>query len=173
MPEIQRRKTPTVKIGQVRVGWEVPVVVQSMTNTDTADVAATIDAGGSAGPGRLRDRARDGEQRRSRGRGSGDCRGARQARHPRAHRGRLPLQRPPAAEEISRHGEGAGQVPHQSGQCLDRAQGRRQLPHHGGVRGREPEAGAHRRELGLAGPVAADAHDGRKQASPNPCRRAK
>jgi (E)-4-hydroxy-3-methylbut-2-enyl-diphosphate synthase len=43
MPEIQRRKTPTVRIGQVRVGWEVPVVVQSMTNTDTADVAATIE----------------------------------------------------------------------------------------------------------------------------------
>src|SRR5450631_2809360 len=43
MPEIQRRKTGTVKIGQVRVGWEVPVVVQSMTNTDTADIAGTIE----------------------------------------------------------------------------------------------------------------------------------
>ncbi|WP_058185529.1 flavodoxin-dependent (E)-4-hydroxy-3-methylbut-2-enyl-diphosphate synthase [Terracidiphilus gabretensis] len=43
MPEIQRRKTPTVRIGNVRVGWEVPVVVQSMTNTDTADVAGTIE----------------------------------------------------------------------------------------------------------------------------------
>src|ERR1700719_1200458 len=43
MPEIQRRKTPTVRIGQVRVGWEVPVVVQSMTNTDTADVSGTIE----------------------------------------------------------------------------------------------------------------------------------
>src|SRR6202167_367925 len=43
MAEIQRRKTPTVKIGHVRVGWEVPVVVQSMTNTDTADVQGTID----------------------------------------------------------------------------------------------------------------------------------
>src|ERR1035437_6541831 len=43
MPEIQRRKTPTVRIGQVRVGWEVPVVVQSMTNTDTADAASTIE----------------------------------------------------------------------------------------------------------------------------------
>src|SRR5579871_3702963 len=43
MPEIQRRKTPTVRIGHVRVGWEVPVVVQSMTNTDTADVAGTIE----------------------------------------------------------------------------------------------------------------------------------
>jgi (E)-4-hydroxy-3-methylbut-2-enyl-diphosphate synthase len=43
MAEIHRRKTPTVKIGQVRVGWEVPVVVQSMTNTDTADVPGTIE----------------------------------------------------------------------------------------------------------------------------------
>jgi len=43
MPEIQRRKTPTVRIGKVKVGWEVPVVVQSMTNTDTADVASTIE----------------------------------------------------------------------------------------------------------------------------------
>src|SRR5271165_970132 len=43
MAEIQRRKTPTVKIGQVRVGWEVPVVVQSMTNTDTADIPGTIE----------------------------------------------------------------------------------------------------------------------------------
>ena len=42
MPEIQRRKTPTVKIGHVRVGSEAPVVVQSMTNTDTADVESTI-----------------------------------------------------------------------------------------------------------------------------------
>ncbi|HEX3662587.1 MAG TPA: flavodoxin-dependent (E)-4-hydroxy-3-methylbut-2-enyl-diphosphate synthase [Acidobacteriaceae bacterium] len=42
MPETQRRKTVTVKIGQVRVGSEAPVVVQSMTNTDTADAASTI-----------------------------------------------------------------------------------------------------------------------------------
>lgn len=43
MAEIQRRKSVTVKVGSVRVGWEVPVVVQSMTNTDTADVSSTID----------------------------------------------------------------------------------------------------------------------------------
>ena len=42
MPEIQRRKTVTVKVGQVRVGSDAPVVVQSMTNTDTADVPGTI-----------------------------------------------------------------------------------------------------------------------------------
>ena len=42
MPSIQRRKTVTASVGGVRLGSEVPVVVQSMTNTDTADVAATV-----------------------------------------------------------------------------------------------------------------------------------
>ena len=42
MPDIKRRKTPTVLIGNVRVGSDAPVVVQSMTNTDTADVQGTI-----------------------------------------------------------------------------------------------------------------------------------
>jgi (E)-4-hydroxy-3-methylbut-2-enyl-diphosphate synthase len=36
-----RRKTVAVQVGQVRVGGGAPVVVQSMTNTDTADVEAT------------------------------------------------------------------------------------------------------------------------------------
>jgi (E)-4-hydroxy-3-methylbut-2-enyl-diphosphate synthase len=37
-----RRPTPTVVVGSVPVGAAHPVVVQSMTNTDTADVAATV-----------------------------------------------------------------------------------------------------------------------------------
>jgi len=37
-----RHKTVGVKVGQVRVGGGAPVVVQSMTNTDTADIAATV-----------------------------------------------------------------------------------------------------------------------------------
>jgi (E)-4-hydroxy-3-methylbut-2-enyl-diphosphate synthase len=41
MPEIHRRKTVTVRVGQVRVGSDAPVVVQSMTNTDTADIQGT------------------------------------------------------------------------------------------------------------------------------------
>ena len=36
-----RHKTVGVKIGQVQVGAGAPVVVQSMTNTDTADIEAT------------------------------------------------------------------------------------------------------------------------------------
>jgi (E)-4-hydroxy-3-methylbut-2-enyl-diphosphate synthase len=42
MPTIQRRKTVTCSIGGVKVGSDAPVVVQSMTNTDTADVASTV-----------------------------------------------------------------------------------------------------------------------------------
>jgi (E)-4-hydroxy-3-methylbut-2-enyl-diphosphate synthase len=36
-----RRTTPTVMVGSVPVGSDHPVVIQSMTNTDTADAAAT------------------------------------------------------------------------------------------------------------------------------------
>ena len=43
MASIQRRKTVTCTIGKVRVGSDAPVVVQSMTNTDTADVASTVE----------------------------------------------------------------------------------------------------------------------------------
>src|SRR5262249_7168130 len=38
----KRRKTVTVDVGGVKVGSERPIVVQSMTNTDTADVAGTV-----------------------------------------------------------------------------------------------------------------------------------
>ena len=42
MADIQRRKTVTASIGGVRVGSDAPIMVQSMTNTDTADVFGTI-----------------------------------------------------------------------------------------------------------------------------------
>jgi (E)-4-hydroxy-3-methylbut-2-enyl-diphosphate synthase len=42
MPPTIRRSTVTVRIGGVPVGSGYPIVVQSMTNTDTADVAATV-----------------------------------------------------------------------------------------------------------------------------------
>jgi len=37
-----RRKTVSVKIGDVTIGGGAPIVVQSMTNTDTADVKSTV-----------------------------------------------------------------------------------------------------------------------------------
>src|SRR5262252_2807599 len=42
MANIQRRKTVTAHVGGVRVGSDAPIVVQSMTNTDTADIPATV-----------------------------------------------------------------------------------------------------------------------------------
>src|SRR5271169_929541 len=37
-----RKKTYGVKVGHVQVGGGAPIVVQSMTNTDTADVESTL-----------------------------------------------------------------------------------------------------------------------------------
>ncbi len=42
MPAIHRRKSVTVNVGGIRVGSSAPVVVQSMTNTDTADVESSV-----------------------------------------------------------------------------------------------------------------------------------
>jgi (E)-4-hydroxy-3-methylbut-2-enyl-diphosphate synthase len=42
MNSVPRRHSVQVAIGPVRVGGAAPIVVQSMTNTDTADVAATV-----------------------------------------------------------------------------------------------------------------------------------
>jgi (E)-4-hydroxy-3-methylbut-2-enyl-diphosphate synthase len=39
---IERRRSIPVRIGSVTVGGSAPVIVQSMTNTDTADVASTV-----------------------------------------------------------------------------------------------------------------------------------
>ena len=42
MAIINRRSTVISQVGNVRIGAGCPIVVQSMTNTDTADVAATV-----------------------------------------------------------------------------------------------------------------------------------
>ena len=42
MANIQRRETVTALVGGVRVGSDAPIVVQSMTNTDTADIPSTV-----------------------------------------------------------------------------------------------------------------------------------
>ncbi|MGZ4815803.1 MAG: flavodoxin-dependent (E)-4-hydroxy-3-methylbut-2-enyl-diphosphate synthase, partial [Terriglobales bacterium] len=42
MAEIRRRNSVCCTIGNVRVGGDAPVMVQSMTNTDTADVLSTV-----------------------------------------------------------------------------------------------------------------------------------
>ncbi len=42
MAQIARRKSVAVNVGGVKVGGANPIVVQSMTNTDTADVTSTV-----------------------------------------------------------------------------------------------------------------------------------
>jgi len=42
MPPLTRRQTVTAHVGGIPVGSGHPIVVQSMTNTDTADVAGTV-----------------------------------------------------------------------------------------------------------------------------------
>ena len=37
-----RRKTPTVRIGRMCIGGDHPIAIQSMTNTDTKNIAATV-----------------------------------------------------------------------------------------------------------------------------------
>ncbi len=40
---IERHRTQRVRVGKLMLGGDNPIVVQSMTNTDTADVAATLE----------------------------------------------------------------------------------------------------------------------------------
>ena len=61
-----RRKSIAVNVGSVKVGGSNPIVVQSMTNTDTADVAVDRQPGDGAGQRRLRAGARHRQHRRSR-----------------------------------------------------------------------------------------------------------
>ena len=41
-PPITRRRSRLALVGGVQIGGGAPIVVQSMTNTDTADIAATV-----------------------------------------------------------------------------------------------------------------------------------
>ena len=66
----ERRRTVTVDVGGVLVGSARPVVVQSMTNTDTADVAGTIAQVRALA--RRRQRAGPGDRQQRRG-GRGRC----------------------------------------------------------------------------------------------------
>ncbi|HCE22774.1 MAG TPA: 4-hydroxy-3-methylbut-2-en-1-yl diphosphate synthase, partial [Hyphomonas sp.] len=39
---IERRKSRQIRVGNVLVGGDAPIAVQTMTNTPTEDVAATL-----------------------------------------------------------------------------------------------------------------------------------
>ena len=53
MESSARRRSIPVDIGGVIVGGPAPIVVQSMTNTDTADIEFNRDPGRGACPRRL------------------------------------------------------------------------------------------------------------------------
>jgi (E)-4-hydroxy-3-methylbut-2-enyl-diphosphate synthase len=40
--QIQRRRSRQIRVGRVAIGGDAPIAVQTMTNTDTEDVAATV-----------------------------------------------------------------------------------------------------------------------------------
>ena len=39
---IERRRSRQIKVGNVAIGGDAPISVQTMTNTDTTDVKATL-----------------------------------------------------------------------------------------------------------------------------------
>ena len=141
-------------------GPKSPVVVQSMTNTDTADVEGTVQqvaALAAAGSELVRVTVNNDDAAKAvphivEGLAKlgihvpmiGDFH----------YNGHLLLKKyPECAQALAKYRINPGNV-------FDRAQERRQLPHHDRVRRREPQAGPHRSELGLARSGAADAHDG-------------
>ena len=63
---VTRRKTIACDVGGVKVGGDNPIVVQSMTNTDTADTTATVNQVHGARQGGVRARTRHRQQRRRR-----------------------------------------------------------------------------------------------------------
>ena len=112
-PAARRRSIP-VAIGRIMVGGNAPIVVQSMTNTDTADVASHRRPG--RGAGRAPARSWCGSPSiatRRRGRCRTSASGSTQARRRRAADRRLPLHRPQAADREPGLRRGARQVPDQ------------------------------------------------------------
>ncbi len=129
MPSPSRRQTVTTLVGKVAVGSGHPIVVQSMTNTDTADVEGTIAQVAALAQGGKRAGARHGQQRGGRGRRPSHCRRPGPDRRLSPHHRGLSLQRPPAAHQVSRLRPGPRQVPHQSRQRGRQAR-RPELPGH-------------------------------------------
>ena len=41
--DIKRKKTKVISVGNVKIGGDNPISVQSMTNTKTTDIKSTID----------------------------------------------------------------------------------------------------------------------------------
>ena len=168
-----RAVTPSPpRIGGVPVGSGHPIVVQSMTNTDTADVAGDGATGRRAGARRQRAGAGDGQQR---GRGGGGPAHRRGAGHRWASRSRSSATSTttatccsPGIPTAPGPWPSTGSIP-----ATSAASGRRELPRHHRGRARERQAGADRGQLGLARPEPADRDDGRQRPPAGPPRRAR
>ena len=161
---LQRRHTRRVVVGGVAVGGGAPIVVQSMTNTDTADIEATVAqvaALARAGSELVRITVNSAEaaaavphiRDRLAAKGVdvplvGDF-------HFNGHR--LLTQHPGVRRS-------ARQAAHQSRQRRPRLQTRRAVRDDDRVRVQVCEAGAHRRQLGQPRRRADCAHDGRQRA---------
>ena len=158
-----RHRTTQVMVGNVAVGGGAPIVVQSMTNTDTADIQGTIDQVARAVPRRLGNGAHHRRPRGGRRRRAAYPRRPAQARHHHAADRRFPLHRPQAAGRLSGLRRGARQVPDQSRQCRLQEQARHPVHRHRRDRAEEQQGGADRRQLGLARPGTADQADGRER----------
>ena len=157
-----RHKTTQVMVGNVAVGGGAPIVVQSMTNTDTADIDGTIAqvaALSRAGSEMVRitvDREeaaaavphiRDGLRKRGITTPLiGDF-------HYIGHK--LLAEYPACAEALDKYRINPGQ-------CRLQEQARHPVRRHHRDRQQEQQAGAHRRQLGFARSGTADQADGRE-----------
>ena len=123
-----RRRSVAVRVGDVVIGGDAPIVVQSMTNTDTADVAAPQQVRRWPRPARNWCASRSTRARRPR-----------RCRDPRAPRRRWAADVPlvgdfhyngHAADRVSGLRRGAGQVSHQSRQRRLRHEAGQAVRHH-------------------------------------------
>ena len=158
-----RKSTRQVQVADVVIGGGAPIVVQSMTNTDTADAHATaqqVNELARAGSELVRITVNTAEA-------------AAQVAHIREELARRDCAVPLVGDfhfnghkllsRVSRVRRGAGQVPHQPGQ---RRQGRKrdeQFATHDRNGLPVRQAGAHRRQLGQPRPGTARAPDGRER----------
>ena len=159
----ERRISVPVNVGNVTVGGGAPVVVQSMTNTDTADV----------------ERHRAARSRRWRAPAPRSCASPSTATRPprRCRRSRSGCCSRAATVPIvgdfhyighkllADHPglrRGARQIPHQSRQCRLQGQEGPPVRRHRRDGDQARQAGAHRRQLGLARSGTAHAPDGRE-----------
>ncbi len=163
-----RRSSIAVRVGNVSVGGDTPIVVQSMTNTDTADVEGHRQAGGRARARRLGARTHHGQHARSRRRGSAHPRAARHDGLRRAVDRRFSLQRTPAARARTCVRRSAGEIPDQPRQCRLRQEARPAVRDDHRVRAEVRQAGSHRRELGIARSIDGRRADGRESRADRP-----